>query len=680
MADPLDTLGFVDPLVQPMPLPAEWGATPVEAPGSVVDPLAAAVPASAPAVDPLAPPADIAPDTQPATDDGFDAAMAATPVQSAGMPEFLADVDPNAGPAPGSAESLDQQTYSPMPWETPEPGLVADDAAVTGDAEQLYGQGSRAVATAGEERKVAGELVDAQKISDVVDEDLAEQDRAIHRFREAQTDANIQTAKYEQRKRELERTEIDNENWFKTRHPLQTLAAFFAVAGSGFLNPRGQNQALQTILGYIDDDIETQKANLAHKRSMLGETRDSISDQIAKNRQYFLDGEALRQNRLAGAKQAIAAERAKFDPKGTQAQRLAELWTRIDAEALAADATAKKTIFDQSLELRKQTFAEQKATADIANARSQTAQGWGRLKLDRERFKAEQGPKPVSPQDRKAEADANEAEGKLIVRDAITGKPLGRADNVDKAKHANEVQANWHALERNLKRMEILRNEIGTTVDNRILRGADNDKRVAEYNSLAAETANAIAKIDDPTSAIRDNERQAIIDERLPSYNTPTSKGPEQQEAKQKALRDSARAKVKAAMTAANIPFDPNSYYNDEAENIDIAPGDTPEVRDSKLAKEAMRAAGAYKPAAPVDESKGFEHYDPKTKQVIKTQAPRDTPLLGDLKTGASIGTLVELASRGNAEATAYLRAIASDAKHPEAANAAAALDTLGSK
>jgi hypothetical protein len=522
-------------------------------------------------------------------------------------------------------------------------------------------------------------------LDEAVDRDLADRKASIEVFQKNQADVVKERAALRAEREALTDAKIDNKHWEKSLGTGETIAAYvMAIAGGILAGRTGDTSVVKMFSDLIDQDIETQKANLSHRRGMLNDRQSALADLAAQNGDDFRSAEALRLAMFDTVKAQLASERKKFDPKGTAARELARQEMALDAEAAAALAKADAELEKRGLErtkveidLRREAEAvrhnkaseRQQGYATSVTSRGQTAdmKAKGFIPDGRSGWKPDPTFKTdLSPQDRKAAADADEAEGKLVVRDAITQKPLGKADNADKATAANEAQKAWHVVERNLKRMEVIRKEMGLSVDNRLLRGAKNDELAAEYKGLATQLAVAVVKLDDPGSIVSPKEAEATAGARIPQFNTPTGEGPETADGKQKALRDAGRAKVKAAMAAANIGFDPSTYYNDES-----APEETP-------VQSANRAANTYKPEQ-LESARMPSTYDAAGNEVPGGSIGQQY-LFNDVQVKAPIQAMEGLANGGDKQAVKYLQAIAADSNHPGAALAAEALTRVETK
>lgn len=652
MAVPFDIDLGSDPFALP-DLPDEWKATQVAAPPvevAPVAPLESVVPPAEPEMSFA--PDDMSQPLAPAPVDTFDADMAAPadyefapddfsqPLEEPGN-EFIDSLVANGPVDPLDAEVARQSGMTAEQWSDDQIMRGADATNAAADA----------------------------RIESLDDRERDAQDAYFDR-KAARASTDRVLSGIQARREALAKEGVNPNGWADSLTGGQSFAAGIMAIASGILaGTTGDTSGVKYITGMIDQNIDMQKDALKREAALLDTQEAGALNKQARLEEDFKELETQRLAAYDVADQRLAAEQVKFDQVGTTAAAIMKGRLEIQQTAAATALKLEKHTLDMEIKRNTEKRAAQKHVKDMrpagrkqpsiseqlaAREAGATIGPDGMLKF------GDVGTKPIlSPKARKEAAEADAAEGALVVRDALTREPLGRADTPKAAENAKVAQENWHALERNLKRMEVLEKEIGTTVDNRFLRGADNDARTAEYDALAAQTANAIAKIDDPTSAIRDNERAAIIEERLPGYNTLTGQGPERSKAKAKALRDAARAGVKRHMNAAGIDFDPSTYYDDEEPT-----GEAP-------AKSALNAASAHRPAQVPEMKIGVpgNYVD---------MAPKYT--LNDIQVSAPIQAMEGMARAGDTKAAEYLQAIAADTGHPGAKLAADALSRIGAK
>jgi hypothetical protein len=463
--------------------------------------------------------------------------------------------------------------------------------------------------------------------------------------------------------------------------PGQQLASLVGAAIAGWFGAkRGDPMAgVKLMNDIIDRHVAGQKDAIAAKRTALGDQRDGLSMRMDTAREEYRNAEAQRLAAYQQLDKMIAAEMAKYDPKGATALQLAQMRQANAANSAKAaevqrQQARKEVVEDADYEIKMLDIAKKRVDLKKSMAGPGRKQYSVAEQIAARKAGATIGPDGIltfsqtaekSPEERKAEADATIAEqtaidkrNDLVVRDYVTGEPLGNADTPEKAKAATAAQAAYHEVVRDAERLKVLRSKIGMTIDNRILRGAENDARVAEYNSIADRVATNLVKLDDPTSIVSSGEREAAKKTRVPMYNTLTGEGPEAAEAKHKAMLDMSRGKAKGAMTSSNIKFDPTSYYPDES------------AADPTPNESANRAAGAYRPEQ--FEGKAMRMPDGTEKMI-----PGNKYLLNDIQVDMPIRALENAAKSGDDEALRYLQAISKNPEHQAAAQAQAAIDRL---
>jgi hypothetical protein len=687
VALPVDIYGQTVPfddgtgVAAPWP-PADWqlpqvAAPPVPAP---IEPVVALPPAPLPGLDPAA--------------------------EMTFAPDDLSLPQPAPGPAP-----------APAPWAPPEwdiatrpaelppaaaqpaapdlgaeldfaPDDFADDPATTDELARQGALSPEDFAAETEARKIAREQFASDRRDQLAAENAqAERDnlraRARADARAAQESLDIAADVEDLRKREP-----DQARYYKNANPIETILTGIAAVLGGYINPGGPNGAIDLMKSRINADIDEQVRDLNDAGRQLEKRQGAVADLYARNGDAFRSAETARLAAWQGVDEQLAAEAAKYDPRGTAAQRIIAARTAAQAEKAKSAAVLEEKLYtrardDEKFQLEKDKYAE------TVRSRRQSAgeASAGRRAAD-ERWMFENGAtrdasgklvrdpnapgKPLSPSDQRAEQA-------LVVRDAITGKELGKADNPDRVKAADEAQKAGHAVEQNLRRMRQLRQEIGTTVGNRFFRGSENDTRVAEYEALADQTATLMAKADDPASTVRDAEKEAVIRKRLPMFETLTGEGADAAGGREKAALDAVRGAVNRHMKAANVKdYDLGSFYQDEEK-----PDETP-------AKSAARAAAAYKPEQLEGIFGGVETHDPRTNTTTRSKGFGDKYLLNDLQVTAPVQALEQAAIAGARDGAApaavedgrkaveYLQTLAADTSNPSAALARQALDRMG--
>lgn len=437
------TYGAVPPLTdedyanQLALIDAQLFGTPAPAP--VVPPLA---PPAVPVDTPLTPPrganerlpAPPPPPPEPAPPAPQQVGFA--PPGPIGAPDINAEVQaPPPAPAPTQPQPLDAQLAPQGPQSTGigwlDEQLRARDAAPPPVPEL----------TAEEQ---ANELLanpnDAEELRFNLDRERTDilgrgsQD-ALRKFHEDETAArteyaaatkrhNDQMAKVDAEAQALNNAEVDNDHWWSSRSTFQKIAAVFAALAGGFTAVRtGRNAPLEMIQHAIDQDIETQKANIANKRAVAADRRNALA--LAYERLGDM-AQAEAAVRVASYDKAIAEAQTaaqQFDPRGTQALAYFDAITGLAQRRAAAWDEATQKSLDREIKL-----GEYNLKVSAENRELRKAAGGGGTGLDKAVFTPEQwaavhpgNPVPPLPMNRK-DYDA-------WLRGEKTGQELAKTKN-----------------------------------------------------------------------------------------------------------------------------------------------------------------------------------------------------------------------------------------------------------
>jgi hypothetical protein len=178
----------------------------------------------------------------------------------------------------------------------------------------------------------------------------------IHVESRAQARADRNAIDAESRK--AAETNVDPERWWNDRSTGQKIAGVLAAIVGGLVQGRtgGRNDGMAMIERAIEQDIEAQKVNLANKRGLLGERRQSATDRLNDLETDFRADAVQRATAWANVVKTIEADQANFDPKGTLFQ------TR---EIARREAIAKRDAGLAAEEARKIKENEAKAKAKL---------------------------------------------------------------------------------------------------------------------------------------------------------------------------------------------------------------------------------------------------------------------------------------------------------------------------
>lgn len=250
--------------------------------------------------------------------------------------------------------------------------VVQDD-----DARHLAGMSDMDLAVEAERRRALREEYALQERTRLIREQNAQAEENERLRREASERANRDAADLASRAMALANDREDTNRWWNTRSTGQTIAAGLAAAMGGLLMFRtgGRNLALDFFERQVEQDIQSQRSDLAHRRAMLGMEQSLLHDRMGRDRQEFLDAEAFRLGSYRRAIDWLDVQIAQYDPAGTQALRgealKRELQTRANLAAAAAHQQQQKFYFDLA-----------KANAEAAKRDKYNPTGVGHYEID----------------------------------------------------------------------------------------------------------------------------------------------------------------------------------------------------------------------------------------------------------------------------------------------------------
>jgi hypothetical protein len=214
----------------------------------------------------------------------------------------------------------------------------------------------------------------------------------------ARTDWDERQAKLAQRWANMERkadelanAKVDDDQWYESRSDGQKVAVFMASIIGGWNAPHrgGRNTGFEAIQGLIDRNIETQKANLAHRRGLLGQEQ-SMLGQL-----YDQSGNMLEAEMTMAAAQYEAAARqfdsvaAGYDPRGTQAAGMRRAADDARARAAEAMAKARKAALDEEKTVHDMKMSEFKAGEDARHNKATEGAAFAAIGVDKARLQLE---------------------------------------------------------------------------------------------------------------------------------------------------------------------------------------------------------------------------------------------------------------------------------------------------
>jgi hypothetical protein len=232
-----------------------------------------------------------------------------------------------------------------------------------------------------------------------------------------------QLGRIQERSEELLSRDVDPGRWWASRSTGQKVASYLSAAIGGLLAPGqgGRNAPLDMIMGFIDRDIDAQKASFQQRRAALTDMRTTALQGAALDQDAFEAAEAKRLASYGMLQQQLAAERAKFDPMGTTAQRIASMERDLAGRQAAAAAAAEKEAFERQLALSK----EQREWAKVKPRGG--AGGGGRLRRPEQAVEYPQELRELAAAGPEGKKRADFIFSRMIV-DPVTGKPSRRGD------------------------------------------------------------------------------------------------------------------------------------------------------------------------------------------------------------------------------------------------------------
>lgn len=147
----------------------------------------------------------------------------------------------------------------------------------------------------------------------------------------------------------LSKQGINNDHWWESRSTGQKIASYVTAIIGGLLAPHrgGRNTGIDFIMSAIEQDIQTQQANLQHKRGLLGERRGMVGELAAQNNDALRSADTVRLAALQTLDAKLAAESAKYDPAGTTGRRIAEARATVQVEQAKKAAELEEKMYQR---------------------------------------------------------------------------------------------------------------------------------------------------------------------------------------------------------------------------------------------------------------------------------------------------------------------------------------------
>ena len=414
----------LDPLVPPAPAsPIPSAAPPIAPPGPSPD-LAIPPPVvAAPAVEqPLTPTAGApTPDMLGMAPPADLAAVTPSPLGEPGLPPAPSPLAPAPAILPGPVEPLTGQLEpGGLPSESLPAGVAAGArltpdqryAAVAGDYQRdpnklldrleqpgVHDADTQRYLDEFAARDPAGAAVVRQRMVDagatraaadrarLAKEDFDKQMANLDRLHKARAVAAQKSAEIDAEATKIAETKIGY-------HPstLQRIAGVVAAVLGGLYQGRtgsARNMGLDALNDIINRDLDEQKANLANRRDILTQRRSALGELNARTNDEYQSDEVMRLAALKYADQHIAQEQMNFAPDGTRGMNLAALRAGVNAQIAANKETRDGKLFDRAVKLQDAARQQDLATSTIEKNKADTAQGWAKIDLERNKDKAD---------------------------------------------------------------------------------------------------------------------------------------------------------------------------------------------------------------------------------------------------------------------------------------------------
>jgi hypothetical protein len=305
-----------------------------------------------------------------------------------GLPEEAAELAPGESPAldPGVARLRPPEAFLPEELAVPDVAIPEDTALRDEEAVRL---GVRNL-----EAMTPDELIEMRvREQTAADERRAEEHAANERLRKqnleeltrTQEAANRRTDAALRRAQELAERGEDPDRWMKSRTTGQRIAAYASAIIGGYLSPLrgGRNEGLQMILDAIDQDIESQRQDLAREERALGLEQGAVAEMVRHGLTQYQAAEASRMAAIQTLDARLAGEQAQRDPRGTQVRRIAQMRAELrDEQARSAEAIRKQAFEDQ-LKVTQEERKDRELAQRAADARAQRGLGYAQIRESR---------------------------------------------------------------------------------------------------------------------------------------------------------------------------------------------------------------------------------------------------------------------------------------------------------
>lgn len=270
-----------------------------------------------------------------------------------GIPEHAFD---NVPPLPPTEPTLDHEAGTPFgsPTRLLDNNQAAlanltDDQRIQQQYEALRKMDPVKAALFMADHQQAREDYAAARMAELAKADREQQERNLQARMAAEQKAADDTKQLQSDAMALYNTKIVRDR----RSGGKKLGDVLIAALGGLVSARtgGPNVGLQMVMKGIDDDIQDQKDEIAHKQATLGMRRNFIADQLAQGKDLYTAQETYRQAVLEGHKQDLISDLNKFDPNGTQAIRRYQMVGQIEGEQRKAIEAFQKNRLDEAVKM-----------------------------------------------------------------------------------------------------------------------------------------------------------------------------------------------------------------------------------------------------------------------------------------------------------------------------------------
>lgn len=302
----------------------------------------------------------------------------------------------------------------------------------------------------------------ATQKADVLQQRQAAEDRLV---KEEDARATAWETDLKNEAKNLQGARIDRRRIFKEAGIGGSLAMLGGAILNGFIAPLqgGRNQALEIVQHAVDQDIASQESDLANRRAALGAEQGLYSQYLAQTGDRRKARTLATVAALDSIDKQMAAEQALYDSDLIKA----DIQKKRDAIAAAqgeAIGKARQQEFENGLAVRKQVETERAQRVGEKLQASSVAQGWSRLKQDREQFDKDLAFKysALKQEGKDKEAEALRAAGAQVVF-GVQGASGERVVAPDKevAAKLNEGIGQAEEAYQGLERLTAMRKEHG---------------------------------------------------------------------------------------------------------------------------------------------------------------------------------------------------------------------------